>query len=369
MTSVLEAGPEPADAQAPQRRLIWRRFRRHRLALVSLVILGVAYLLAIFAPFFAPVSSTAYNADYAYAPPQRIHLVDDGDLGPYVYGYRSATDPDTYARSFEIDESQKIPLGFFVRGEPYELLGLVETDIHFFGPQQAGEPFFPLGANSRGQDIASRILHGAQISLSIGLVGVFLSFVLGVLIGGVSGYFAGRVDTAVQRLIEFIMAVPTIPLWMGLSAALPPGWSTVKTYFGMTVILSLIGWTGLARVVRGQFLALRDEDFVTAARLDGVGRVRTIVRHLLPSCTGYIIAALTLAIPGMILGETTLSFLGLGLQSPAVSWGVLLQEGQNLRALSTAPWLLFPGAAVVIVVVAFNFVGDGLRDAADPYDD
>jgi peptide/nickel transport system permease protein len=355
------------DAQASQRQLMWRRFRRHRVAMVSLAVLLLGYLMATFAPFLAPTSAGAFNADYTYAPPQRIHVIDDGDLGFYVYGYKSHTDPDTYARSFEVDRTQKIPLGFFVRGERYSLFG-IETDRHVFGPQRAGDPFYPIGANSSGQDVLSRTLHGARISMSVGLVGVFLSLVLGVLIGGASGYFGGHVDTGVQRFIEFIIAVPTIPLWMGLSAALPSDWSTMQTYFGITLILSLIGWTGLARVVRGQFLALRQEEFTIAARLDGVGHLRMIVRHLLPSCAGYIIAALTLAIPGMILGETTLSFLGLGLQPPAVSWGVLLQEGQDLRALSSAPWLLFPGLAVVVVVLAFNFLGDGLRDAADPYE-
>jgi peptide/nickel transport system permease protein len=360
------AGP-PGDGQASQRRLIWRRFRRHRVAMVSLCVLAVAYLVAILSPFVAPSSAGAYDADYAYAPPQRVHVLDDGRLGLYVYGYRSETDPVSLARTFTVDESRKIPLGFFVRGEPYSLFGF-ESDVHLFGPQRVGDPFYLMGANSQGQDVFSRTLHAARISMSVGLVGVFLSFVLGVLIGGVSGFFAGRVDTVIQRLIEFIIAVPAIPLWMGLSAALPPGWSTLQIYFGITIILSLIGWTGLARVVRGQFLSLREEEFTVAARLDGVGRLRIIVRHLLPSCAGYIIAALTLAIPGMILGETTLSFLGLGMQPPAVSWGVLLQEGQNLRALSSAPWLLFPGLAVVLVVLAFNFLGDGLRDAADPYE-
>lgn len=357
---------------ASQRRLVWWRFRQHRLAMAGAVILLVVYVVALFADFVAPASPGAYDTTYTYAAPQRIHWVHDGpagrDIGPYVYGYTMQRDPDTFEEVFTVDESQRIPLGVFVRGDEYWPLGLVTTDRHLFGPQEAGAPFYLLGANAQGQDVLSRVVHGARISLSIGLVGVSFSLVLGLLLGGLSGFYGGRVDTVIQRLVEFLMSIPTIPLWMGLAAAVPPGWSSVKTYFAITVILAVIGWTELARVVRGRFLAMRQEDFVTASLLDGASEVRVMWRHMLPSFASHVIASVTLAVPSMILAETTLSFLGLGLQAPAVSWGVLLQEGQNLRAITTAPWLVaVPGLAVVLVVLAFNFVGDGLRDAADPY--
>jgi peptide/nickel transport system permease protein len=349
---------------ASQWRLVWWRFRKHRLAMASAAVLALIYLVAIFAEFVAPTSRDAHNAKYTYAPPQMLRFSG----GPYVYGYKMTRDPDTYRQTFTVDRSRKIPLGFFVHGTSYKLLGLIESDIHLFGPKHAGDPFYPWGANRQGQDVLSRVIYGARISMSIGLVGVALSLLLGVLLGGVAGYYGGGVDTSIQRLVEFLIAIPTIPRWMGLAAAVPPDWSPVKSYFAITVILSLLGWTQLALAVRSRFLAMRHEDFVTAAMLDGASQFRVIWRHMLPSFTSHIIAAVTLAVPMMILAETTLSFLGLGLQAPVVSWGVLLQEGQNLRAITTAPWLVIaPGAAVVVAVLSFNVVGDGLRDAADPY--
>ncbi|GAA2205202.1 ABC transporter permease [Nonomuraea monospora] len=349
----------------PQWRLMWRQFRRHRLAMIGAGILIPVYFVAIFAEFFAPMSSSTANTSLTYAPPQVLRF--SGEHGLHVYGYTTERDPATYAQTYTEDPSQVTEIGLFVHGDEYKLLGLIPSDLHLIGPETKGRPFFLLGSDANGRDLLSRLIHGARVSLSIGLVGVAASFLLGMLIGGVSGYFGGGVDNVVQRVIEFLMAIPTLPLWMALSAALPTDWGPLTRYFAITVLLSLIGWTGLARDVRGRFLSLREEDFVTAARLDGVGRLSIIFRHMIPSFASHIIASLSLAIPAMILGETSLSFLGLGLQAPAVSWGVLLEGAQNVRVVANAPWLLAPGVAVVVVVVAMNFFGDGLRDAADPY--
>jgi peptide/nickel transport system permease protein len=300
-----------------------------------------------------------------------VHLFDANGTfrGPFVYGSKRERDPETLRPIFTEDTSLIYPIGFFVRGTPYKLWGIINSDTHLFGiaAQQDQQGFFLLGADRLGRDLFSRIVYGARISLSLGLVGVFLSLILGIVLGGISGYYGGVADNIIQRVIEFIRSVPSIPLWMALSAALPPDWPVVRVYFGITVILSLIGWTGLARVVRGRFLALREEDFVLAARLVGSSEMRVILRHMVPSFLSHIIAALTLAVPGMILAETGLSFIGLGLRAPAISWGVLLQEAQNLRSVALAPWVMLPAAAVVISILSFNFLGDGMRDAADPY--
>ncbi|NKZ01943.1 ABC transporter permease [Nocardiopsis alborubida] len=364
--------PSAADprGEAPQRVLVWRRFRRNKLAVAGALVLCALVLVSVFSEFVAPSTPDAYNAERTYAPPQALHVVDtsDGfDLGMYVYGYRVERDPETLANTYAVDESVKIPVGLFVRGEPYEMWGLIPSDVHLIGASDPDQDVYFLGADRNGRDMASRIVHGTRVSMSIGLAGVALSFVLGLVLGGLSGYLGGRVDNAIQRVIEFLMSIPTIPLWMGLSAAVPREWGSVQTYVAITVLLSLIGWTDLARVVRGRFLSLRQEDFVTAARLDGCGTGRVIARHMLPSFTSHIIASLTLAVPFMILAETSLSFLGLGLQPPVVSWGVLLQEAQNIHSIAGAPWLLLPGAAVTVAVLVLNFVGDGVRDAADPY--
>jgi peptide/nickel transport system permease protein len=352
---------------ASQWKLVWWRFRKHRLAVVGTVVVILIYLIAIFAEFVAPFTPDAFDADYTYAPPQRLHFFDEDGFGLYVYGYSSKLNEETLVRTFQVDESKKVPVRLFAHGNTYKLWGLFESDLHLIGPVEKGQPMYLLGANDQGQDMLSRIIFGARVSMSIGLVGVALSFVFGVFLGGISGYYAGATDTAIQRLIEVLMSIPTLPLWLGLSAALPPDWSPLRIYFGITIILSLIGWTDLARVVRGRFLSLRGEDFVTAAELDGSSKPRIILRHMLPSFASHIIASLTLAVPAMILAETALSFLGLGLQPPIVSWGVLLQEAQNIRSVATAPWLLLPGFAVIIAVLALNFMGDGLRDSADPY--
>lgn len=362
-----EVGERMTHVDAPQWRLVLRRFRRHKLALVGTFVLAILLLVVIFAEFLAPFGSGDHDERYTYAPPQRVHFVHDGDFGPYVYDYHSTVDDETLERTYVVDESRRVPLGFFVKGTSYKLFGLIETDIHFFGPRSPDDRVYLLGADRQGRDVLSRVIYGARISLSVGLVGVIVSLILGTVIGGISGFYGGKIDTAIQRVIEFFMSIPSIPLWLGFAAAIPPSWGPVRTYFAITIILSLISWTDLARVVRGRFLSLRNEDFVMAAELDAVSKPGVILRQMLPAMTSHIIAALTLAIPAMILAETALSFLGLGLQPPAVSWGVLLQESQNIRAVVTSPWLLFPGLAVMITVLALNFVGDGLRDSADPY--
>ena len=355
---------------ASQWQLMRWRFTKHRLAVVSLIILVVFYLVAAFSEFVAPYPAGRYSATYVLAPPSQLHFVNpEGNLTlrPFVYGLESKRDMETLAIVFEEDETVTYPIRFFVRGDTYKLWGLWETDLHLFGLGSDEGMLFVWGADELGRDVFSRTVYGARISLSIGLVGVFLSLILGIVLGGMSGYYGGIVDLVIQRVIEFLRSLPAIPLWMTLAVALPIGWAPIKRYFGITVILSLIGWTGLARVVRGRFMALREEDFVVAAMLCGAPKMRIILRHMAPSFASHLIASLTLSIPGMILSETSLSFLGLGLQPPVVSWGVLLQAAQNLRTVVLAPWLMLPGLAVVIAVLAFNFVGDGMRDAADPY--
>ena len=353
---------------APQWKLVWWKFRKHKVALVSGVIVILIYLVAILVEVLSPFPPGKTDSKFLYAPPQTLHFFDEqGRFGPYVNGYTSKIEPVALRRIFVVDPSAKIPVGFFVEGYEYKLLGLIPTNRHLIGPVDKDQPMFLLGADRLGRDLLSRLITGTRVSMSIGLVGVVLSLVLGILLGGLSGYYGGAVDNLVQRLVEFLRSIPSIPLWMGLAAALPLNWPPDRVYFAITVILSLIGWTGLARVVRGRFLSLREEDFVMAARLDGQSELGIILSQMLPAFTSHIIAATTLAIPGMILSETALSFLGLGLREPVVSWGVLLQEAQDIRAIATAPWLLIPALAVVLAVLALNFLGDGLRDAADPY--
>lgn len=356
---------------ASQAQLVWWKFRRHRLAMAAGVVVIAIYAVALFSEFLAPSPPDQYAATYTYAPPQRLHFLDSRggslQIGMYVNGYKVTVDSFSLQRLFVIDPTKKTPVRFLARGFEYKFLGIIPTDRHLIGPVDPSERMYLLGADSLGRDLLSRVIYGTRISMSIGLVGVTISLVLGIILGGISGYYGGALDNLIQRIIEFLRSLPTIPLWMGFAAALPPRWPPLYVYFGITVILSFIGWTGLARVVRGRFLALREEDFVMAARLDGSSQMRIILRHMVPSFTSHIIASITLAIPGMILSETALSFLGLGLRPPIVSWGVLLQDAQNIRAVSTAPWLLLPGLAVVAAVLSLNFLGDGLRDAADPY--
>ncbi len=370
--SPLDAVPLGRVGSASQLRLMWIQFKRHRMAMVSAVVLLVIYLMAAFCEFLAPFSPVAFNPRYTYAPPQQLHLFDrdaDGRLvwRPHVNGYKVTIDPVALRRTFVVDDKVKHPVGLFVASEPYQMWGFIALRTKLIGPLVKGDPMYLLGADRLGRDMLSRILYGTRISMTIGLIGVTLSLFLGIVLGGLSGYYGGWVDNVIQRTIEFVLSLPTTPLWLGLAAAMPTNWPPLRIYLCITIILSLIGWTSLARVVRGRFLSLRTEDFVTAARLDGARESRIIFRHMAPSFISHIIAEVSLAIPGMILAETALSFLGLGLQPPMVSWGVLLQEAQNIRAIATAPWLFAPGIAVVIAVLALNFVGDGLRDAADPY--
>jgi peptide/nickel transport system permease protein len=356
---------------ASYKQLMWWRFKKHRLAVVSLVVLIILYLIAVFVEFVAPYAPEQFFAQYKLAPPSEIHIVDNEGVWqrPFIYHFDRTRDPVTLASVFTVNEDIKYPIYLFVESAPYEMWGFIPMNIKLFGLDVPHEEqgVFLFGADRLGRDMLSRTIHGARISLSLGLVGVLFSLVLGILIGGVSGYYGGGLDNFIQRVIEFIRSIPDIPLWMGLSAALPADMPVTQRYFLITVILSLIGWTGLARVVRGRFLSMREEDFVMAARLMGTGEMRIIVRHMVPSFMSYLIAALTLSIPGMILAETGLSFLGLGLRAPAISWGVLLQEAQKLSMLVLAPWVFIPGIAVILTILAFNFLGDGLRDAADPY--
>jgi len=356
-------------AQAGQLRLTWYRFKRHKLAVVSLFIVALFYLVAVFADFLAISDPHATDARRSYIPPQGIHLFDANGFNPHVNGLKGVRDMKTFKLVYTPDPSRQLKVEFFARGYEYNLFGFIPTDRHLLGIS-GGTPvdgIFLLGTDQLGRDLYSRLVVATRISLSIGLASVGLSLVLGVLLGGISGLYGGIVDTLIQRIIEIIRSIPTIPLWMGIAAALPNTWSVVQVYFAITLIISLIGWTELARVVRGRFLALREEDFVVAAELVGAGQFRIMLRHMLPSFTSHIIAAVSLALPAMIISETSLSFLGLGLRPPAISWGILLQDAQNVQVLSGAPWLLAAAVPVVLVILAFNFLGDGLRDAADPY--
>jgi peptide/nickel transport system permease protein len=341
------------------------------MAVISAVLVLLLYFTAAFAEFVAPYDPENSFVRYKLAPPTRIHIFDDaGNLRrPFVYLMERTRDPETLRSIYTEDRSQMYPVRFFVEGPEYELWGLWETNIHLFGldADREEQGVFLMGADRLGRDVFSRMAYGARISMTIGLVSVIVSLTLGIVLGGISGYYGGVADNIIQRSIEFVRSIPEIPLIMGLAAALPTDWSVVRLYFGITLVLSLIGWTGLARVVRGRFLSMREEDFVMAARLSGSGEMRIILRHMLPSFLSHIIASLTLAIPAIILAETGLSFIGLGLRAPAISWGVLLQEAQNLRSVALAPWVLLPGLAVILAVLSFNFLGDGIRDAADPY--
>lgn len=367
---VIEA-TEDADSfyVAPNWKLVWWRFKKHRLALISGIVVIVITTIALFPDFFSTQDPHKTSATKSFIPVQRLHFIDEGSFRPFVYGVEGARNSKTLRMEWNVDESTKIPVRFFAEGYAWEVLGLIPTNRHFLGiaAPDSENAFYLLGTDRLGRDQWSRLMHGTRVSLSIGLVAVSLSIILGILLGGISGYFGGTADLVIQRVIEILQSLPAIPIWMALTAALPRTWSVEQVYFAITIILSLIGWTTLAREVRGRFLALREEDFVVAAKLSGCSQPRIIFRHMLPTFTSHIIAASTLAIPVMIINETFLSFLGLGLRPPAISWGVLLQEAQNLQSIALAPWLLLPGLAVIITVLALNILGDGLRDAADPY--
>ena len=369
-TPSLVTEAETRVAVATQRQLIWWRFRKHKLAVVSGIIVLVFYAVAAFADFIAYAEPFDTEASRSYIPPQPIHWFDaQGHFHPQVYALKGKRDLRTFKLSYAPDPSEPRDLALFAHGFRYRLFGLFPTDIHLLGVSngRATDALFLFGTDQLGRDVFSRLVLATRTSLTIGLVGVTLSLVLGVLLGGISGLLGGWVDTIVQRIIEILRSIPTIPLWMGLAAAIPTSWSPEQVYFAITVIISLIGWTELARVVRGRFLALREEDFITAAVLAGASHMRIIFKHMVPSFLSHIIAAISLALPAMIISETTLSFLGLGLRPPAISWGVMLQDAQNLETLALAPWLLVAAVPVIIVILAFNFLGDGLRDAADPY--
>jgi peptide/nickel transport system permease protein len=351
------------------RQLVLMRFRKNRLALVGLGILTLLYLMALLCEFIAPYDPNRRFQGNVHIPPTRLHMrTTEGTLAaPFYYKVERKTDPSTFERTYKEDTSQRYPIKLFVRGDKYELWGVIPLDIHLFGSDDPTAPIFLFGADAMGRDLLSRIIYGSRISLSIGLVGVFASLLIGLILGGVSGYYGGLVDNVVQRVIELIRSIPTIPLWMGLAAALPTNWPQLRVYLGITIILSFVGWTTLARVIRGKFLALREEDYVLAALQAGARPFFVIREHLLPSFMSYILVHLTLAIPGMIIGETGLSFLGLGLVAPTISWGVLLKDAQKVQEVALHPWVLIPAIFVLITVMAFNFFGDGLRDAADPY--
>lgn len=348
-------------------RLMWMKLRRHRLAVASGCVLLALYGSILISEFLAPYALAHRHTDFIYAPPQQVHLFHEGRLeGPFVYGFKYKLNMENLRREYTMDESRRYPLRFFCRGDAYDFWGLFEASAHLVCPGVGGTMFI-FGTDRLGRDLFSRIIYGARISLTVGLFGVIFSLILGIIFGGLAGYYGGIVDSTVQRTIEIIRSFPELPLWMALSAALPVNWSPILIYFGITLILGLIDWTGLARAVRSKFLALREEDFTAAAELMGARPSRIIARHLVPNFASHLIASATLSVPSMILGETALSFLGLGLRPPVTSWGVLLSEAQNISAVALYPWLMIPGLAVVIVVLAFNFLGDGLRDAADPY--
>ena len=352
---------------ATQWQLMWWKLKRHRLAMISGAVLTLMYFSVIISEFLAPYSLTTRNTDFIYAPPQTINFFHDGEFqGPFVYGLKYQLNMTNLKREYQEDKQSIQKIRFFCKSDPYKFWGHVAASTHLFCPSATGTLFL-LGTDRLGRDVLSRIIYGTRISLTVGLLGIIFSFIIGITIGGLAGYFGGWVDNLSQRAIEIIRSFPELPLWMALSASLPVTWSPILIYFGITIILGMLDWTGLARAVRSKLLSLREEDFALAAQLMGAKPQRIIARHLLPSFTSHLIASATLSIPSMILGETALSFLGLGLRPPITSWGVLLTEAQNMNAVELYPWIMTPVIPVIIVVLAFNFFGDGLRDAADPY--
>lgn len=352
-----------------RRQIFWIKFRRHRAAHLSMWFIGLLYLISVFSEFVAPYGPFQRHSQHLHAPPSTIRFVDaEGQfhLRPFVHPVRSTLDPHTFQRTYVEDTSQRHHLVLLARGQPYRLLGFIPASLRLFGVQEGGHLFLA-GTDSLGRDVFSRMLFGARTSLFVGLLGLAIAFTLGVFLGGISGYYGGRVDNLVQRLTEFVQSLPTLPLWMALAALVPATWSPTQVYLGISTVLAILGWTTLARVVRGKLLSLREEDYVMAAKISGVSEPRIIVTHLLPGFMSYLIVYLTLAVPQMILGEVALSFLGLGMRPPAVSLGTLLIDAQNVQTVTTNPWLMVPGGLVILIVVAFSFMGDGVRDALDPY--
>ncbi|RWE65314.1 ABC transporter permease [Mesorhizobium sp.] len=368
LQSVEAMTPEQSKVfQASQLRLMWWKFRKHRLAVVSGIFLAALYFGILICEFLAPYDLHTRNMDSIYSPPQRVHLFHNGQfVGPFVYGRQMTLDMDTLKRNYIEKQDDVQRIRFFCKGDSYRFWGLIEGDRHFVCPAENGQLFLA-GTDRLGRDVLSRIIYGARISLTIGLVGISFSFLLGIVIGGLAGYHGGIFDLIVQRIIEVLQSIPSIPLWLALAAIMPITWSPILIYFGITVILGLLDWTGLARAVRSKLLALREEDYVLAAQLMGAKSSRIIGRHLIPGFMSHLIATATISIPGMILGETALSFLGLGLRAPITSWGILLTEARSVSVIAFYPWLLLPMLPVILVILAFNFLGDGLRDAADPY--
>lgn len=361
-----EANESPL-AHASQLQLMWYYFRQHRLALASGIFLVLAYISILISEFIAPYNLHTRHTDFIYSPPASVHIFRDGSLvRPYTYGQTMTLDMNTLRRTYTDDVNDIQPLRFFCRGDSYKFWNLFEANYHLVCPA-AGGHLFLLGTDRLGRDVLSRTIYGARISLTIGIFGVLLSFFLGVIIGGLAGYRGGIFDMVVQRITEVLQSIPSIPLWMALATIIPLTWSPLLVYVGITVILSLLDWTGLARAVRSKLLSLREEDYVVAAQLLGANSTRVIRRHLIPGFMSHLIASATLTVPGMILGETALSFLGIGLRPPVTSWGILLTEARSINIIALYPWLLFPVIPVVLIILAFNFLGDGLRDAADPY--
>lgn len=367
-----EAAEALSDAQkrvffASQWTLMWWKFKRHRLAVVSGVLLIVIYFMVAIAEFLAPYNYEKRHSEFIRMPPQAVHFIHEGQfLGPFVYGTTYTLNMDNLKREYGVDTSKTYPLRFFCKSDSYHFWGMFESDRHLVCVPEGGTMFL-LGTDRLGRDMLSRILIGGRISLTIGLIGISISFILGIVIGGLAGYYGGLFDLIVQRSIEIIQSLPHIPIWLALASIMPPHWSPLVVYFGITLILGLMDWTGLARSVRSKLLSLREEDYVTAAQLMGAGTGRIVFRHLVPGFMSHLIATATITIPSMILGETALSFLGLGLRPPITSWGVMLNEAQNINVVALYPWLILPVVPVIIVILAFNFLGDGLRDAADPY--
>jgi peptide/nickel transport system permease protein len=361
--AAVRAAADSASALA----LIWRKFKRNKLAVAAAWFLLIVYLALPFVEIIAPYPLSKRHGDHLYAPPQAVHLFHEGQfVGPFVYPYTHRFNLETFRRDYTVDRTTPQPIRFFCRADAYDFWGMVRLDVHLVCAPEGGTMFL-LGTDRLGRDILSRLIYGARISLTVGLVGILISFALGLFFGGLAGYLGGWVDNVIQRVIEILRSLPELPLWLALSAALPPNWSPLWVFFGITIILGLLDWPGLARAVRSKLLALREEDFVKAAELMGASKTRIIARHLIPNFMSHLIASATLSIPSMILGETALSFLGLGLRPPITSWGVMLNEAQNLAAVNLYPWLLAPMVPVILVILAFNFLGDGLRDAADPY--
>ena len=358
---------ERSDMDAPNWVLVWRKFKRHKLGLISGIFLLTCYLMLPVAGFIAPYTPNERSADYLYAPPQSINLWHEGRfIGPYVYPIEATADLVNYRWTYETDKSTPMPLEFFCQGSQYKLIGFIPSETRLFCAPE-GATVFLWGSDRLGRDVFSRILYGAQLSLTVGLIGITVSFVLGIFFGAVAGYFGGKTDWTINRLIEILRSLPELPLWLALSAAVPSNWSPVSVFFIISIILGILDWPGLARAVRSKFLSLREEEYVRAAEMMGAKPGRVIRRHLLPNFMSHLIASATLSIPAMILGETALSFLGLGLRAPAVSWGVMLNDAQNLASIEIYPWTAIPMLPIIVVVLAFNYLGDGLRDSLDPY--